>query len=326
MGTSDRVEYDEFGLFHENAAEHGLPYDGPPTVRREHVEVEPGRRVSALVWGEGDPEIVLLHGGAQNAHTWDTVALALRPRPLVAVDLPGHGHSGPPGERQRGGLSPQALAEDVAVVVRTLAPTARGVVGMSLGGLTTLALTEVAPELVRKVVLVDVLPGLEAAHARHISDFLQGPPTFPSFDEILARTVQFNPTRSVSSLRRGILHNAVQLEDGSWVWRHARWRLEAPDEPGRQGEPGRPERHEAAEPPPTGTTAFGDLLDTLGRIEVPVLLARGMRPDSVLREGDEAELRRRLPSAQVVRFEEAGHSIQGDMPVELAATIQDFIP
>ena len=34
----------------------------------------------------------LIHGGAQNAHTWDTVALALD-RPLVALDLPGHGHS-----------------------------------------------------------------------------------------------------------------------------------------------------------------------------------------------------------------------------------------
>lgn len=330
MGTSDRVEYDEFGLFHENAAEYGLPYEGPPTVRREHVEVEPGRRLSALVWGEGDPELVLVHGGAQNAHTWDTVALALRPRPLVAVDLPGHGHSGPPRGQGRGGLSPRVAAEDVAAVVRQLAPNARGVVGMSLGGLTTIALTDVAPELVRRVVLVDVLPGLEAAHARHISDFVRGPATFPSFDDILARTVEFNPTRSVSSLRRGILHNAVQLDDGSWVWRHARWRLEHPDGSGAAGEAARPE--DAGSPaadalsPPTDGTMFDDLFDTLGRIEVPLLLARGMRPDSVLRDGDEAELRRRLPSARVVHFDEAGHSIQGDMPVELAATIREFIP
>ena len=84
--------YDEFGLFADNAAEFGLPYDGPPTVRREFVAVDDDRRLSALVWGDGPPELVLLHGGAQNAHTWDTVALALG-RPLVAVDLPGHGHS-----------------------------------------------------------------------------------------------------------------------------------------------------------------------------------------------------------------------------------------
>ena len=92
------MPYDEFGLFSENAAEFGLPYPGPPAVRRVEVEVAPGRKVSSLVWGTSAPELVLVHGGAQNAHTWDTVALALD-RPLVAIDLPGHGHSdgGPDG-------------------------------------------------------------------------------------------------------------------------------------------------------------------------------------------------------------------------------------
>jgi len=39
--------------------------------------------------------LTLLHGGAQNAHTYDTVALALSPHSLLALDLPGHGHSDP---------------------------------------------------------------------------------------------------------------------------------------------------------------------------------------------------------------------------------------
>jgi pimeloyl-ACP methyl ester carboxylesterase len=314
MSAPERVEYDEFGLFHENAAEYGLPFDVPPSVRREQVEVEAGRRLSALVWGVGEPEVVLLHGGSQNAHTWDTVAMALRPRSLIAIDLPGHGHSDGPGERQRTDRSPRGAADDIAVVIRALAPNARGVVGMSYGGLTTIALTETAPDLVRKVLLVDVLPGLIAEHARHIVDFVNGPATFRRFDDLLARTMEFNPTRSVSSLRRGILHNAVQLEDGSWVWRHSRWRL------------GDAEQTQAMpEAPAAGAALSEDLLETLGRIQVPLLLARGMRQDSVLRDDDEAELLRRLPTAQVVHFEEAGHSIQGDMPLELAATIQTFI-
>jgi pimeloyl-ACP methyl ester carboxylesterase len=97
------------------------------------------------------------------------------------------------------------------------------------------------------------------------------------------------------------------------VWRHSRWRLGA-------------DEHPESEAIPRDGAVFDDLLDTLGRIQVPLLLARGMRPDSVLRDDDEAELLSRLPSAQVVHFEEAGHSIQGDMPVQLAATIQTFIP
>ena len=50
------IEYDEFGYFQDNAAEFGIAYDGPPVVRREFVEVDPGRRLSALVWGEAPPE------------------------------------------------------------------------------------------------------------------------------------------------------------------------------------------------------------------------------------------------------------------------------
>ena len=153
----DQIPYDEFAYFQDNASEFGIPYDGPPTVRRERYEVEPGRALSALVWGTGAPELVFLHGGAQNAHTWDTVALALG-RPLVAIDLPGHGHSDGPGDHPEGLLSLEGNATDVAVAIRSLAPSAEAVVGMSLGGLTTIALTNVAPELVRKVILVDVLP------------------------------------------------------------------------------------------------------------------------------------------------------------------------
>jgi 1-deoxyxylulose-5-phosphate synthase len=180
----DRVAYDEFGLFHENAEEHGLPVDEPPAGRREAVEVEPGRHLSALVWGDGPPELVLVHAGAQNVHTWDTIALVLGPRSLVVLDLPGHGHSDGPGERQRRERSPMAAA------LRVLAPAAGGVVGMSFGGLTAVCLADVAPELTRRLVLVDVRPAIAAGRARHIVDFVNGPTSFSRFDDVLARTVE----------------------------------------------------------------------------------------------------------------------------------------
>jgi len=312
----ERIDYDEFGLFHENAEEYGLPFDVPPVVRRVEVEVAPGRNLSALVWGDGEPELVLLHGGAQNAHTWDTVALALD-RPLVAIDLPGHGHSDGPGARPDGQLSAQGNAHDVAVAVAHLAPDAAAVVGMSLGGLTTIALADEAPELVRRVVLVDVLPGLKGARSQHIVDFVNGPPTFASFDELLDWTVQFNPTRARSSLRRGILHNAEQQEDGTWVWRWARHRP--------LDQTGTPSSENVSSENVRGPTLFEGLWESVASLTAPLLLVRGMRPDSVLGDEDEDELRRRLPSARIAHVEEAGHSIQGDAPLELAALIEEFV-
>lgn len=302
----ERIDYDEFAFFHENAEEHGLPFDGPPVVRRVAVEVAPGRKLSALVWKDDEPELVLLHGGAQNAHTWDTLAMALD-RPLVALDLPGHGHSDGHGEQAAEQLSGDAA--DVAVAIRQLAPSARAVVGMSLGGLTTIALAKEAPELVRKVVLVDVLPGVQGPRAKHIIDFVNGPPTFASFDDLLERTARFNPTRSPSSLRRGILHNAEQQKDGTWVWRWARHRTQ----------------DSASTEEMASEVLYEGLWESLSSITVPLLLARGMRADSVVGDEDEEELRRRLPSANIVHVAGAGHSLQGDTPLELAALIEEFV-
>ncbi len=300
--TEARVPYDEFSMFHENAAEFGLAYTGPPIVRREYVAVADGRQLSALVWGDAPAEFVLLHGGAQNAHTWDTVALALG-RPLVAIDLPGHGHSD--GGRN-GSLDLGDNAADVATTIRALAPEAVAVVGMSLGGITTLALSAVAPDLVRSVVLVDITPGVTQEKASVITAFVNGPESFLSFDELLARTVEFNPTRSVSSLRRGILHNALQRDDGSWVWRHARFRALEATASGKRIDP------------------FRNLWQTVSDLSVPVMFVRGLRPSSVVDDADEAELIRRQPSVRVEHLAQAGHSVQGDTPLELAALLNDF--
>jgi pimeloyl-ACP methyl ester carboxylesterase len=308
MTDQTRVPYDEFALFHENAEEFGLPYDAPPVVRRETVEVGDGsgRRLSALVWGSRPAELVLLHGGGQNAHTWDTVALALG-RPLVAIDLPGHGHSDGPST-SNAASNATSNAEDVAAAVRVLAPEARAVVGMSAGGMTAIGMCAVAPELVRKLVLVDILPDPEPAAARRIFDFIDGPETFESFDDILARTVAFNPTRSVSSLRRGILHNAVQLEDGTWQWRHRRHR-----------------RQSVAPSPEEVAERMAGLWEVLDGLTVPLMLVRGMADGSVITDQSEAELRRRRPEARIEHVEGAGHSVQGDQPVELARLIADFV-
>jgi pimeloyl-ACP methyl ester carboxylesterase len=136
-----------------------------------------------------------------------------------------------------------------------------------------------------------------------VTDFISGPESFESFEEILERTIAFNPGRSAASLRRGVLHNAVQRDDGTWVWRWARFRSSGP----------------------ATVPDFGALWEAVESEKAPLMLVRGMKQSSVVDDADEAELRRRRPDARVEHVENAGHSIQGDAPVELARLLENFI-
>lgn len=304
---AERVHYEEFGLFHENIAEYELGVTPTPVVCRMRHELSDGRGVSFLRWGAAAPRIVLIHGGSQNAHTWDTVALGLG-EPLIALDLPGHGHS---DWRNDAAYSPASMAADVAEVVAAHAPDAEVVVGMSLGGLTSLALAGLAPHLVRRLALVDITPGVTGVKAKAVLDFVNGPQSFASFDDLLARTIEHNPTRTVESLRRGILHNAKQLDDGSWQWRYDR----------------RSHVREANAPSdaePIQSAALNQLWDIVSGLTCPVTLFRGSL-SPVVDDADVAELTRRRPDAEVVVVDGAGHSIQGDKPVELTAHLRRLL-
>jgi pimeloyl-ACP methyl ester carboxylesterase len=293
--------YDEFALLPEQARELGLAADRVPVVRRETVEVEPGRCLSALVWGGGRAELVLLHGGAQNAHTWDRVALPLG-RPLVAVDLAGHGHSDWRADRD---YSPQAHGRDLAPVIRRLAPEARAVVGMSMGGLSALALASAHPDLVRRLVLVDVTPAARASAAVGIVRFVHDAPRPATFEQLCEYALASLPGADPVALRRGLLHNARQHEDGSWGWRH---HLASLDEGEVLGV----------------ARTFPTLWSDLAASRAPLMLVRGGRSPAVT-DADVETLRRLRPAVRVEMVADAGHSVQSDRPERLSELLDEFI-
>ncbi len=285
-------------MFGENISEYSLNVAKMPKVERIAMQLTDGRTLSALKWGSASPEVLFVHGSAQNAHTWDTVILAMGIS-AVAIDLPGHGHS---SWRKDGDYGPNVLALDVATAIETWAPDAKLIVGMSLGGLTTIALAGMRGDLANQIVVVDITPGVNAAKSKAITDFVNGPQTFASFEELLARTIEHNPTRSESSLRRGILHNAKQLADGSWQWRYDR------------------STHPSAEDSAKRIERISKLWNVIEDLKCSMTLVRG-GVSPVVDDADVVELKRRKPDAQVLVVDGAGHSVQGDRPIELSGAL-----
>lgn len=295
------TRYEEFSLLRECATDHGLPWRSRPAVERVGTTTEAGRQLSAIRWGSQEPEIVLLHGGAQNAHTWDAVALRLD-RPMLCLDLPGHGRS---EWRDDHDYRPLSIVTDVADAISALAPRADLVGGMSLGGMTAIALADSRPELVRRLAVVDIAPRSGRLRAGPLFDFIDGPRNYASLDEIIDRAVRFSPTCRRESLRRGILHNAVEQADGTWRWR---W--------------------DPTIGTPTGVADIGDAMlemwNAVGRVKVPTLLVKGAE-SSAVSPVEVNEWQRRQPHVKVAVVEGAGHSVQSDKPVVLARLLSDFL-
>nr|WP_090346760.1 alpha/beta hydrolase [Mycolicibacterium malmesburyense] len=281
---------DEFIFLPENARQAGVE----AIPHAERIDSGP---ISSLRFGGAAPRVVFLHGGGQNAHTWDTVVVGLG-EPALAIDLPGHGRS---AWREDGDYGPKSNAVAVESVVRSLAPSASLVVGMSLGGLTALRLAVEAPDLVRRLVLVDVTPSAPERHTQMTEAqkgtvaLVQGDRIFPSFDAMLQKTVAAAPHRDRESLRRGVFHNARRLEDGTWTWRY--------DEM-RKGE------------------GFDGLWDDVPRLEVTTTLVRGANSFFV-NDDDAAEFARRAPGFKDVHIvEDSGHSVQSDQPRKLTEILR----
>ena len=108
--------------------------------------------------GAGDP-IVLVHGFGANVYSWrHLVGPLARHHEVLAVDLKGFGASPKPAD---GAYSVHDQAELLIELILARGLTNLTLVGHSLGGgvglATTLALTRVAPERIRRLVLIDTI-------------------------------------------------------------------------------------------------------------------------------------------------------------------------
>jgi pimeloyl-ACP methyl ester carboxylesterase len=281
----------EFAFLDENARQAGVT-GRLPTVERIDVGA-----VSAVRWGSSAPRVVFLHGGGQNAHTWDTVIVGLGEAAL-AVDLPGHGRS---AWRDDGDYGPHRSAETLEPVLRQLAPDPALVVGMSLGGLTALRLAISAPDLVPRLVLVDVTPSAPDRHndmttaEQGTVALVHGDRVFPSFAAMLDVTIAAAPHRDRESLRRGVFHNSRRLDDGTWTWRYDIIR--------------------------TGD-GFEGLWDDVPNLVTPTTLIRGANSRFVSDE-DADEFARAAPGFRAVHIvADSGHSVQSDQPLALIGILR----
>ncbi len=255
-----------------------------------------GRRLHVLDWGgAGRAPLLLLHGFTGHAHAWDTLSIALQPHfHVYALDQRGHGDSDPAASYDADGAF-----GDLSAVVDQLGLTRLILVGLSMGGRAAMYFAGRRPDLVRKLVIVDIGPEISARAAAAPP----GPPepdTWTSIEQAAQHLYRANPYPGIHYYRWVVSHSLRQTPDGSLVWA---WH------------PSIKERRAAWDV---------DWWAVLAGITAPTLVLRGA--ESPILDRDVAErMAKALPDGRFVEIPRAVHTLHEDNPDAVLAALQDFL-
>jgi len=267
-------------------------------VNRGSLTLSDGLSLSYLRWGsEGDPDVLLLHGGSLDATDWQEVApaLAATGRRVTAPDLRGSGESDWDPEARYG--VEQALT-DLDELTEALGVETFDLVGHSIGAVTACVLAARSPDRVRRCVMED---GGPADRTRPPS--LESPIiVFDSQEHALAALADWLP--------RGVpdwvpASRFRKLDDGRLTWRsdiagRVRWSAEG-------GEP-----------------LIMGLWPSVEAMRCPTLVVRGA--ESPLFKAEYAEQMTAVnPMIRLVTIPDAGHLVHCEQPAAFLDAVVPFL-
>ena len=178
-----------FDLF-EAATRAGVTFAEEATPTDRFVDAN-GLRFHYLEWGapEATP-IVMLHGFAQTAHTWDFLALYLSGRyRVIALDQRGHGDS---DWAPDGSYTLDDHQADLKAIVTALELSDTVFIGLSMGGRNAYVYAADNPGDVKALVIVDSAPVHERAGADTVRRFVSGSDEMDSVEEFVERVRRYS--------------------------------------------------------------------------------------------------------------------------------------
>jgi pimeloyl-ACP methyl ester carboxylesterase len=257
-----------------------------------------GLKIHYLDWGPGGKQpLVLLHGIARDAHTFDHLAPHYRDRyRVIAVDMRGHGDS---AWDPQGAYLVEDYTSDVKALIDGL--ELRNIVlrGNSTGGRVAQVIGGMYPELVAGVISEDVGPERPPAISnRRAERMAQEGAGWASPDELLAYYKRSYPLTSDAILRNVVRYSARQRPDGRTIWKR--------------------------DPAILNGFVPTELWAHVSRIKAPVIYVLG-GASTIVRKETQEQLKRTLPQVQIVEMPGLGHYPSDEKPADFLAIVDRFL-
>jgi pimeloyl-ACP methyl ester carboxylesterase len=275
---------------------------------REHqrwVTVQ-GTPVNTIDMGEG-PAIVFVHGLSGSWPNWlEQLPVFAKQHRVIAMDLPGFGHSPMPHER----ITISAYARILDGLLEALGVSAATVVGNSMGGFVSTELAIAFPQLVERLVLVSAA-GISTYRHRDVE---RVEPYLRRVAPIVAVYTGWTASRSDWVARRAGLRNMTL----GLITRH----------PGRL-----PAALAAEQLRGAGKPGFMQALkanidypirERLPEIACPTLIVWGAE-DKVIPVSDASVFEELIPNSRKVIFEDTGHVAMIERPTSFNKLLGEFL-
>lgn len=239
--------------------------------------------------------VVVLHGLFGNARNWSATAKAL-PRRVLAADMRNHGAS--PWD---GAMTYPAMAEDVGRLLTDHGAAPADLIGHSMGGKAAMVLALTRPELIDRLIVVDIAP---IPYSIRFQDYLAA---MEDLDlSTLKRRAEADaalaPVIEDAGERAFLVQNLVSAEGGGF-----RWRINidaiAENLPAICGFP---------------------KLPPLARFDGPVLFVAG-ETSPYIDQAARPRIQARFPNARIVTIKNAGHWVHAEAPDAFLACISPFL-
>lgn len=269
------------------------------------VEVD-GAPLNTIVLGSGPP-LVFVHGLSGSWPNWlEQMAAFAGERRVVAMDLPGFGHSPMP----RREISIAGYARILEGLFDALEIDAAAVVGNSMGGFIAAELAIAVPQRVERLVLVSAA-GLSTYRNPAVARAL---PTMQRIERAMATTGAWLASRSETVARRPRLREATL----GLVVRHPS-RLDGALAAEQLRGAGKPGFMAALE------SILGyEVRQRLPEIACPTLIVWGDR-DRLIDVGDADLFEQLIPDSRKVIFEDTGHMAMLEQPERFNPLLRGFL-